>query len=68
MCFKKKSRPIVRKIATAKWEKHDDGRVKSIDCTFFLTLYTDRKVLITPHYDVILVQSCTIDEEQGIPQ
>ena len=27
-CFKKKFRPIVRKIATAKWEKHDDGRVK----------------------------------------
>ena len=53
MCFKKKSRPIVRKIATAKWEKHDDGRVK-LHTIFWR--FSDRKVLITPHYDVILVQ------------
>ena len=35
-CFKKNFRPIVHKIATAKWEKHDDGRVK---LHTFLTLF-----------------------------
>ena len=60
MCFKKKSRPIVRKIATAKREKHDDGRVKLH--TFFdafpIVKYLSRLIMMSFLYNF------TIDEEK----
>ena len=63
-CFKKKFRPIVRKIATAKWEKHDDGRVKLH--TFFdafpIVKYLSRLIMMSFLYNF------TIDEEKRIPR
>ena len=56
----KKFRPIVRKIATAKWEKHDDGRVKLH--TFFdafpIVKYLSRLIMMSFLYNF------TIDEEK----
>ena len=64
MCFKKKSRPIVRKIATAKWEKHDDGRVKLhiFFDAFPIVKYLSRLIMMSFLYNV------TIDEEKRIPR